>query len=436
MPKKAKQNDLHPENIVKKLDQFIIGQDAAKKAVAIAIRNRWRRLQTGDMQHDIQPKNILMIGPTGVGKTEIARRIAGIIDAPFIKIEATKFTEVGYVGRDVDSIIRDLLNIAIHNMKEKAYKASEKQATKNVESIIIKQLEEKNQHSETTPPLLIEKYRQGQLDDQLIEIESNTNIGIEIITPPGMEDITNQLTNWVKNIPNENNTTKKMTVKEAKKILMKSECQSLINEAQIKQEAIKNAEENGIVFIDEIDKVVKSSGQSEVSREGVQRDLLPLIEGTTVLTQHGAVNTEHILFIASGSFMGVSPNDMTAELQGRLPVRVYLNALSNKNLKNILTQPQTALTKQYQALMKTENITLNFTPSGIEQLAQLAHAYNENNDNIGARQLHAVMEKCLGEVSYHAQRYHGKIVTVDKKFVLNAIPYTQEQKDKLLNGIL
>ena len=435
------QDSLYPKDIVKKLNQFIVGQDRAKKAVAIAIRNRWRRLQTGDLKHEIQPKNILMVGPTGVGKTEIARRIAKIIDAPFIKIEATKFTEVGYVGRDVDSIIRDLLAISISSMKETAYKENQKQAEKNVEEIIIKQLQEaEEKDKDKTPPLskseLIKKYRQGELDEDFIDIESRANIGVEIVTPAGMEEITSQISNWMQNMPTDKSRMTKMKIKDAKKSLMQEESNALLNEEQIRQEAIKHVEENGIVFIDEIDKVVKSSGQSEVSREGVQRDLLPLIEGTTVQTKYGSVNTEHILFIASGAFMGVSPSDMASELQGRLPIRVNLKALTTEDFKKILTTPKASLTKQYQALMKTEDIELKFTASGISQIAHIAFLKNEKNDNIGARQLHAVMEKCLENISYNAEKHRGKTVTIDKKFVEEELPTEKESQEELEKCIL
>ena len=438
---KNRNKTLYPKEIVKKLNQFIVGQESAKQAVAIAIRNRWRRLQTGEIQHEIQPKNILMVGPTGVGKTEIARRIAHIVDAPFIKIEATKFTEVGYVGRDVDSIIRDLLSLSINKIKEKAIVENKKQAEKNVEEIIIKQLadmkdDKKKPIFNDTKNELVKKYRKGDLDENFIEIESKANIGVEIVTPAGMEEITSQISNWMQSIPAEKARTTKMKIKDAKKTLLQEESNALINEEQIKLKAIEHVEQNGIVFIDEIDKVVKSSGQSEVSREGVQRDLLPLIEGTIVQTKHGPVNTEHILFIASGAFMGVTPSDMASELQGRLPIRVHLRALSAEDFKKILTTPKSSLTKQYQALMHTEKIELKFTNSGIGQIAQIAYLRNEKNDNIGARQLHAVMEKCLENISYDVQAHTGKTVIIDKKFVDEQLPSEKETQNEIQKCIL
>ena len=432
------QDSLYPEEIVNRLDQFIIGQKAAKKAVAIAIRNRWRRLRTGDMQHEIYPKNILMIGPTGVGKTEIARRIANIINAPFIKIEATKFTEVGYVGRDVDSIIRDLLAVAIEQLREKSLIENQKQAEKNVEEAIIALLmkeEANNQNAETKETKKTKKqwqkdYQKGNLDETMIEIETKPNIGVEIMTPAGMEDISNQLNSWIQSIPTEKNKPVKMKIMDARKTLLQEEQHALINEEQIKSQAIEHVEENGIVFIDEIDKVVKSThNTSEVSREGVQRDLLPLIEGTTVQTKHGSVNTDHILFITSGSFMGVQPSDMASELQGRLPIRVHLDPLTAEDFKDILSTPKGALTEQYIALLKTEGVTLKFTKDGIEKLASIAHQLNQKNDNIGARRLHTVMEKCLENISFSAHHHKGEAITVNQAYVEKELPVKFEEED-------
>ncbi|MEC8461047.1 MAG: ATP-dependent protease ATPase subunit HslU [Pseudomonadota bacterium] len=423
--------NLHPADIVNLLDQYIVGQQDAKKAVAIAVRNRWRRLQVGDLKEEISPKNILMIGPTGVGKTEIARRISSITQAPFIKVEATKFTEVGYVGRDVDSIIRDLLTQSINIMREKAMVDVEDEATLAVEEIILNALMPKPEIKEgelttktnTSPnsearEIFRKKLRAGELDNRMIDIDLRGNIGIEIMTPAGMEDMTSQLQHLFQNLPQDKNRTKKMKVSEAQAALLNEQAQQLVNEEKIRQDAIKNVEENGIVFLDEIDKVVKPSGHGgDVSREGVQRDLLPLIEGTTIQTKHGSVKTDHILFIASGAFMGCKPADMISELQGRLPIRVELKPLSSADFVRILKEPKASLIKQYQALLKTEQVTLEFTDDGISRIADIAYHYNEKTDNIGARRLHTIMEKLLEDISYTAPNLAGKTITIDEHYV-------------------
>ena len=462
------QDALYPEEIVKRLDQFIIGQTDAKKAVAIAIRNRWRRLRTGDMQHEIHPKNILMIGPTGVGKTEIARRIATIINAPFIKIEATKFTEVGYVGRDVDSIIRDLMAVAIDKLKEAALVEHQAQAEKNVTDIIVDALMKADMadnheaaYTQTLPGDIAKddsdtqhtqskqkskkhgrawyqsQYTAGKLDDRIIQIETKSSIGVEIMTPAGMEDISSQLNNWLQSIPAEKGKHTSMKVADARQSLIQEEAQSLINEEQLKHQAIASVEQNGIVFIDEIDKVIQSATHSsEVSREGVQRDLLPLIEGTTVQTKYGSVNTDHILFITSGAFMGVQPSDMASELQGRLPIRVHLHPLSADDFSKILSCTQCALTQQYAALLKTENVDLQFTDDGIHALASIAFKLNERSDNIGARRLHAVMEKCLEDIAFNAHHHQDETIIIDANYVEQALPTHIDEAEDLAKWIL
>lgn len=415
-----------PAEIVTLLDQHIVGQKSAKKAVAIAIRNRWRRLQAGELRNEISPKNILMIGPTGVGKTEIARRIAKIVQAPFVKIEATKFTEVGYVGRDVDSIIRDLVTNGIKVVREHALADVQEQAALNAEEIILNALlpksekpeEDNNKHSEAKE-VYRRKYRAGELDDRTISIETkHGQVGFEIMAPAGMEDMSSQLQNIFQNMNLDKGKQQSLLIKDAKISLQQQEAQNLLNEEQIRQDAVRYVEENGIVFLDEIDKVVKHAGHGgEVSREGVQRDLLPLIEGTTVQTKYGSIKTDHILFIASGAFMGTKPSDMISELQGRLPIRVELDALSSDDFTRILTQPTASLTKQYQALLKTEKITLQFTDDGIETVANIAFKVNEKSDNIGARRLHTIMEKLLEEVSFSADSSKAKTVTINKTYV-------------------
>lgn len=429
-----------PSEIVALLDQHIVGQQAAKRAVAIAIRNRWRRLQAGELKHEISPKNILMIGPTGVGKTEIARRIATIVKAPFIKIEATKFTEVGYVGRDVDSIIRDLVSSGIKIVREHALTQVQEQAALNAEEIILDALmpksdskEEENDHDKHSEAKEVyrRKYRAGELDERTIHIETRPgNIGFEIMAPAGMEDMSSQLQSLFQNMNFEKGRPQSMLIKDARQSLQQQEAQTLLNEEQIRQDAIRYVEENGIVFLDEIDKVVKNSGHGgEVSREGVQRDLLPLIEGTTVQTKYGSVKTDHILFIASGAFMGTKPSDMISELQGRLPIRVELSPLSTEDFTRILTEPTASLTKQYQALLATEKVQLSFQEDGIQTIAEIAFKVNEKSDNIGARRLHTIMEKLLEDISFEADNSRKKTISINGNYVNQQLLSLAEDED-------
>ncbi|CZH19219.1 ATP-dependent protease ATPase subunit HslU [Legionella pneumophila serogroup 1] len=419
-----------PREIVQELDKHIIGQDDAKRAVAIALRNRWRRMKIKDpvLRNEIMPKNILMIGPTGVGKTEIARRLANLAKAPFIKVEATKFTEVGYVGRDVDSIIRDLTDIAIKQEREFAMKKVEHLAEDAAEERILDVLlppargtltpGEKNT---TARQVFRKQLREGELNDNEIEIEvAATPVGIEIMAPPGMEEMTSQLQSMFQQVGSYRTKTRKMTVAKAMKILREEEAAKLINEEDIKLKAIESVEQNGIVFIDELDKIAKRSdtvGGGDVSREGVQRDLLPLVEGTTVSTKYGMVKSDHILFIASGAFHVAKPSDLIAELQGRLPIRVELSALSVEDFVRILTEPTASLTLQYSALMETEGLTLTFDETGIRRIAEVAWQVNERTENIGARRLYTVMERLLEVVSFEATDKAGETVHVDKAYV-------------------
>lgn len=427
---KANDMVMTPREIVQELDKHIIGQDDAKRAVAIALRNRWRRMKIKDpvLRNEIMPKNILMIGPTGVGKTEIARRLANLAKAPFIKVEATKFTEVGYVGRDVDSIIRDLTDIAIKQEREFAMKKVEHLAEDSAEERILDVLlppargaltpSEKNT---TARQVFRKQLREGELNDNEIEIEvAATPVGIEIMAPPGMEEMTNQLQSMFQQVGSYRTKTRKMTVAKAMKILREEEAAKLINEEDIKLRAIESVEQNGIVFIDELDKVAKRSenvGGGDVSREGVQRDLLPLVEGTTVSTKYGMVKSDHILFIASGAFHVAKPSDLIAELQGRLPIRVELSALSVEDFVRILTEPTASLTLQYSALMETEGLKLTFDETGIRRIAEVAWQVNERTENIGARRLYTVMERLLEMVSFEATDKPGETVHVDKTYV-------------------
>ncbi|PMR70542.1 ATP-dependent protease ATPase subunit HslU [Halomonas heilongjiangensis] len=417
-----------PREIVHALDQYIIGQQDAKRAVAIALRNRWRRMQLdGDLRQEVTPKNILMIGPTGVGKTEIARRLAKLARAPFIKVEATKFTEVGYVGRDVESIVRDLTEAAIKLVREQAKEEVGHRAEDAAEDRILDALlppprgqEDAPRADSSTRQLFRKKLREGQLDDKEIDIEiTPQGPGIDIMTPPGMEEMTSQLQSLFAGMGKQKTETRRVAVKDAFALLRDEEAAKLVNEEEIKHRAIEAVEQNGIVFLDEIDKVAKGSGQSsggEISREGVQRDLLPLIEGSTVSTKYGMVKTDHILFIASGAFHLSRPSDLIPELQGRLPIRVELNALTPDDFKRILTEPSASLTKQYQALLATEGLDISFTEDGIERIAEIAWKVNEGTENIGARRLHTVMERLLEEASFKGADV-GTPLAIDAAYV-------------------
>ena len=424
-------SEMTPREIVSELDKHIIGQDAAKRSVAIALRNRWRRMQLNEeLRHEVTPKNILMIGPTGVGKTEIARRLAKLANAPFIKVEATKFTEVGYVGKEVDSIIRDLTDAAIkmvrmQSIDKNRYRAEEL-AEERVLDVLIPPAKnnwgqaEQPQEPSAARQAFRKKLREGQLDDKEIEIDlAAAPMGVEIMSPPGMEEMTSQLQSMFQNLGGQKQKARKLKIKDAMKLLIEEEAAKLVNPEELKQDAIDAVEQHGIVFIDEIDKICKRGESSgpDVSREGVQRDLLPLVEGCTVSTKHGMVKTDHILFIASGAFQIAKPSDLIPELQGRLPIRVELQALTTSDFERILTEPNASITVQYKALMATEGVNIEFTDSGIKRIAEAAWQVNESTENIGARRLHTVLERLMEEISYDASDLSGQTITIDADYV-------------------
>ena len=424
-------SQMTPQEIVLELDKHIIGQDAAKRAVAIALRNRWRRQQVADpLRQEITPKNILMIGPTGVGKTEIARRLAKLANAPFIKVEATKFTEVGYVGRDVDSIIRDLAESSIKQLREQEARNIRPRAEDHAEERILDVLlppardlssqTEGDEKDNATRQKFRKKLREGELNDKEIEIEvSAAHSQMEIFAPPGMEDLTTQIQGMFQNLGGERKKTRKLRIREAIKVIAEEEISKLINDEELKLQAVQNVEQNGIVFLDEIDKITSRSETSgaDVSRQGVQRDLLPLVEGTTISTKHGMIKTDHVLFIASGAFHLSRPSDLIPELQGRFPIRVELASLNADDFVQILTNTDACLTRQYEALLETEEIKLEFMSDAIKRLAEIAFAVNEKTENIGARRLYTVMEKLLEEISFDAAKHSGNTISIDSTYV-------------------
>ena len=429
-------SQMTPREIVEELDKHIIGQSDAKRAVAIALRNRWRRAQVADefLRSEITPKNILMIGPTGVGKTEIARRLARLAKAPFIKVEATKFTEVGYVGREVDSIIRDLADMAVKMTREEAFEKvrprAEDAAEDRILDILLPPARDAGSEASATDDSAStdgagrqrfrKLFREGKLDDKEIEIEvSGPSVGVEIMGPPGMEEMTSQLQGMFQNMGGQQTRTRKVKISEAKKLLTEEEAAKLVNDDDLKHEAVERVEQDGIVFLDEMDKIVGRTDYhgGDVSREGVQRDLLPLVEGCTVSTRYGMVRTDHVLFIASGAFQMSKPSDLMPELQGRLPIRVELHALTTEDFVRVLTEPDASLTEQYTALMETEGVRLEFGADGVQRVAEVAWKVNESTENIGARRLHTVMERLLETVSFESADRSGDHVMIDREYV-------------------
>jgi len=439
-----------PREIVQELDRYIIGQAAAKRAVAIALRNRWRRMQVDEkLRPEITPKNILMIGPTGVGKTEIARRLAALARAPFVKVEATKFTEVGYVGKDVESIIRDLVEVAVKMARDDAMRSvrsrAEDAACERVVDLLLPKrsttgfsnapsepVDAGSDHGSETRRKMMQKLLAGELNDREVEIEIQMNVGVDIMTPPGMEEMTQQLQQMFSNLSGDKRQKRRMKVRDALPLLIEQEAAALINDEEVKQTGLANAQQNGIVFLDEIDKVCRRAeggASGEVSREGVQRDLLPLVEGCTVNTKYGPIETDHVLFIASGAFHLAKPSDLVPELQGRLPIRVELRALTAPDFERILTEPDASLTEQYRALMKTEGVDLEFADDAIRRIAEISFSVNEGTENIGARRLHTVMERLLDEVSYAAPDRSGESLTIDAAYVDEHLGDLAEDQD-------
>ncbi|REL31026.1 HslU--HslV peptidase ATPase subunit [Thalassotalea euphylliae] len=435
-------SNMTPREIVHELDSHIVGQADAKRAVAIALRNRWRRMQLNEeLRTEVTPKNILMIGPTGVGKTEIARRLAKLANAPFIKVEATKFTEVGYVGKEVETIIRDLTDMAVKMTKEQEMERVKHLAEEAAEERVLDVLipnprdtfgNEETSDNSSTRQVFRKKLREGKLDDKEIEIDIAAQpMGVEIMAPPGMEDMTSQLQSMFQNMSGDKTKKRKLKIKDAFKALQEEEAAKIVNQDDIKTKALEAVEQNGIVFVDEIDKICKRGDSSgpDVSREGVQRDLLPLVEGSTVSTKHGMVKTDHILFIASGAFQMAKPSDLIPELQGRLPIRVELKALTTEDFVRILTEPNASLTEQYIALMKTEGVDVEFTEDGISAIANAAWQVNETTENIGARRLHTMMERLMEEISYSANDRSGEKVVIDTAYVEKTLNDVVQNED-------